>query len=463
MNPKLYTLKSAFGGHPAGETIELDPEHVSTKGLIANGTIEEAKGAMDDVLAKAIAKAIEDNRAANNAAIVEGIQLASKAVSTSSKGPRIDLIEAEADKTKGFGDWLANVGILACQEATPEQQKAASERIGKVYGSTYSQWNTKASPNRESSGPAGGYVTPTEYTTEIWKIAIEDTILASKARKRPMVSNELKYPKLDQTGTASAGVATGYLGGVVAGWSSETNTGNQTQLKLRQGSLKAGELKGYTVITNELLQDNAAGLAAMINELFGEAIAYYTDLATLVGDGVDKPTGVIGAASTINTGPNSGGRTTAGTIVYADLVRLRSKLLPKSALNAFWVFNQTCMDPLLNMKDGSNRNIWLPNFPGGKDGPVSSFGSGRLLDLPYFFTEKTPVLGTSGDVLLVDPNGYMIGDRMSLEIAASPHVNFLQNEMTYRFIARVAGQPMLDAPFTMLDGTNQLSTAVTLN
>jgi hypothetical protein len=51
---------------------------------------------------------------------------------------------------------------------------------------------------------------------------------------------------------------------------------------------------------------------------------------------------------------------------------------------------------------------------------------------------------------------------MGLEIAASPHVNFLNNEMTYRFVARVAGQPILDAPFTMLDGTNQLSHFVSL-
>ena len=78
------------------------------------------------------------------------------------------------------------------------------------------------------------------------------------------------------------------------------------------------------------------------------------------------------------------------------------------------------------------------------------------------WTEKTSALGTPGDVLLVDPQGYMIGDRMALEIAASPHVNFLNREMTYRFVARVAGQPLLDKPFTMLNG-GTLSTFISLN
>ena len=202
---------------------------------------------------------------------------------------------------------------------------------------------------------------------------------------------------------------------------------------------------------------------SLITELFAEANSYYIDLATLIGDGVDKPIGVVGATATLTTGPNAGARTTAGTVAYADLAWLKSKLLPRSLKTAFWIFNQTVMPKLYGLQDGSGRSIWLPNVPGSSGGGVAFAANERLLGLPIVFTEKTPVVGTAGDVLLVDPLGYMIGDRMGLEIAASPHVNFLNNEMTYRFISRVAGQPMLDKPFTMIDGTNQLSHFVALN
>jgi HK97 family phage major capsid protein len=400
-----------------------------------------------------------------------GMTLAKSSHKVGGSGPDIEVTKDESDQVpKTFGDWLQNVGFLEHPETSYQTKTLADKRLKEVYktksvgadgfkGNFVGIGVGKATGTMmESSGPTGGYAVPPEYVTDIWKIAVEDTILASRARKRAMASNELKYPKLDQTGTNIAGVATGYLGGVVAGWSAETYTGNQTRASLKQGVLKAGELKGYTIVTNELLQDNKGGLEALIRELFAEAISYYTDLATLVGDGVDKPYGVVNHASTLTVNRSGG----ANTFVYADAVSMKSKLLAKSMQTAFWVMNQTVMPQLMSMTDGAGRNIWLPNVPGGVDGPVTYGTNSRFLELPYFWTEKLPALGTKGDVTLVDPLGYMIGDRMALEIAASPHAFFLNNEMAYRFIARIAGQPMLDLPFTMLDGAHQLSTAVVL-
>lgn len=375
---------------------------------------------------------------------------------------RIDGGLSEAEKTMSFGDQLVQIGIVCNHESTPRQIEESANRLEKCYKSKYREWDTKASATMvENTGTNGGYGVFPEYTQEIFRIAIEGTIIASRARKRPMSGNVLYYPKLDQTDTRATN-QTGYLGGVVAGWANETKSGNQTSAKLKQGILKTGELVGYTVVTNELLADNAIGLEAILKELFAEAVGYYTDLATLVGDGVDKPVGVVGAPATLVTGPNAGSRTTASKVVYEDLVWLKSKLLPGSLKTARFIFNQTVMNELYLLKDGSNRNIWLPNFPGGDRGPVSGTGAPTVLDLPYDFTEKTPVLGVTGDVMLVDPMGYLLGERMGLEVAASPHVNFLNREMTYRFVARIGGQPLLDKPFTMIDGTNQLSTFVAL-
>ena len=78
-------------------------------------------------------------------------------------------------------------------------------------------------------------------------------------------------------------------------------------------------------------------------------------------------------------------------------------------------------------------------------------------------TEKVPALGTKGDLSLIDPSFYVIGDRMSIEIAASEHVNFLKNQMTWRVVERVDGQPWLDKPITLQDATTQVSPFVVLN
>ena len=65
--------------------------------------------------------------------------------------------------------------------------------------------------------------------------------------------------------------------------------------------------------------------------------------------------------------------------------------------------------------------------------------------------------------MLVDPRQYFSATRPDIEIAASEHYKFLNNQVTYRFIFRGDGRSWLDAPFTMQDGTNQLSPFVVLN
>src|SRR5258708_25027071 len=51
--------------------------------------------------------------------------------------------------------------------------------------------------------------------------------------------------------------------------------------------------------------------------------------------------------------------------------------------------------------------------------------------------------------MLLDASLYVVGDRMQIEIAASEHVNFLKNQMTWRVVERVDGQPWLDKPITL--------------
>ena len=51
---------------------------------------------------------------------------------------------------------------------------------------------------------------------------------------------------------------------------------------------------------------------------------------------------------------------------------------------------------------------------------------------------------------------------MTTEIAASEHVNFLQNQMTWRVVRRVDGRPWMDNPVTLQDGTSQVSPFITL-
>jgi hypothetical protein len=85
-----------------------------------------------------------------------------------------------------------------------------------------------------------------------------------------------------------------------------------------------------------------------------------------------------------------------------------------------------------------------------------------LAGFPLFCSEKLPALGTKGDLILIDPRYYRIGDR-SLTIAASEHVNFLKNQIVFRVTRRDDGQPWIEKPITLQDGATTVSPFVVLN
>src|SRR6202008_961246 len=98
----------------------------------------------------------------------------------------------------------------------------------------------------------------------------------------------------------------------------------------------------------------------------------------------------------------------------ADVATMLSKLLPLSYNRAIWVASPSVVPQLLQLKDGANRAIFISIDQGAPKTPVWN-----LLGRPAFATEKLPVLGTKGDIVLIDPSMYVIGDRMSIEITAS--------------------------------------------
>jgi HK97 family phage major capsid protein len=151
-------------------------------------------------------------------------------------------------------------------------------------------------------------------------------------------------------------------------------------------------------------------------------------------------------------------RLTANQVQFADVATMWSKLLPRSWNRAFWVFSPSVVPQLLQLKDGANRAIFISIDQGAAKAP-----NWTLLGRPALATEKVPALGTRGDLMLIDPQLYVIGDRMSIEIAASEHVNFLKNQMTWRVVERVDGQPWLSAPVTLQDASTQVSPFVVLN
>src|SRR5207244_228147 len=100
------------------------------------------------------------------------------------------------------------------------------------------------------------------------------SIVRRRATVIPMTARTVKVPVLDVTTPPSAGDSA-MLGGVVARWTEEATSLNETEPNLKDVELTNYELSGYSKISNTLLADGAIGLEALLTQIFARAIAWY--------------------------------------------------------------------------------------------------------------------------------------------------------------------------------------------
>ena len=78
--------------------------------------------------------------------------------------------------------------------------------------------------------------------------------------------------------------------------------------------------------------------------------------------------------------------------------------------------------------------------------------AGTLFGFPLYVSEKVPVLGTAGDISLVDPSQYGYAKRQGLEVGLSEHFLFDTDQIAYRFKLRHDAKSLWRAPYTQADG-----------
>jgi hypothetical protein len=134
-------------------------------------------------------------------------------------------------------------------------------------------------------------------------------------------------------------------------------------------------------------------------------------------------------------------------------------LLPQSYTSAIWLVSPDVVTELLN--------IFL-NFGAATTGVTPppqwlDLNARTLLGRPFYATEHVPKLGTAGDVALVDPSFYVIGDRLTASVVGSPHAAFSTDKTVFRLVHRVDGRPWLGTAVTPKNGSQTVSPIVTLN
>jgi hypothetical protein len=381
----------------------------------------------------------------------------------------------------------------------------------------------------ESSGQAGGYAVPLEYTVALLDTVAESSFVEPNAYVVDMTAAETLCPKPDlesmgalgvspffggmqfsyvqgnqggmvksavisnvavtsnvatittaaahgfTTGQTAvvAGLATTALNGswaitvvtattftfavVTANVSSVADNGtvtvytNESEPKFKQLSLRACDLIGTLVVSNQFVEDIGEDGELALMRLFGKALAWYKEWYWFNGQGaaISQPVGMLYAPCTITTASRSG----ANAINAADLMSMADRMLPSGWGTALWAVNPKSLTQIGTIAQFLV-NVSRDDTPGAV---------GFLLGRPLYVSEKLPTLGTAGDIILFDPMLYVIGNRQDVLIEASPHPKFTTQQTVFRIWARCDGKSLLDAPATMADGSNTVSSVVLLH
>lgn len=357
---------------------------------------------------------------------------------TRTNGGRIDLIEAEADRRKGLGDFLLAVVASGERAAPPATQDAAHERLERIYKSKRSLVAT--------SGTAGGWLLPTSMTLDLLRSAAETAIVRPRATVVPMDAVQVDLPMLDATTPQSAGTPP-WFGGFAPNWAADGAAIPESDMRFKSAKLSANALTAYFEVSATMLRSAAAGLEVMLRRVIGDAVAYVEDRAFLTRVTPGAPLGILAADCLATTAA----RGSATAITDGNRRSMRAKCLPVSRSRAAFVVSTAVEDEFL--ADARTTEFLDPTT-----GRVRQFlGKNEVLT-----TDKTPGLNSLGDVLLADLAYYVIGDALSMEISVSDHYKFRTNQVAFRLVHLVAGMPWFNDEITLIDGTTTVSPFVAL-
>jgi len=220
--------------------------------------------------------------------------------------------------------------------------------------------------------------------------------------------------------------------------------------------LKLKKIIGLCYATDELLDDSSA-LQSVITQGFQSEMGFKLDDGIINGTGAGQLLGLMNSPATVTVTKETG--QDASTVVYENIVKMWSRLLPDAQMDAIWLINQDVFPSLATMGlavGTGGSSVYLP--PGG----ASAQPYAQLLGRPVIPMEQCQTLGTKGDIILFSPSGYLFVDKGGMKSDSSIHVQFVTDQTCFRFVYRCDGQPKLAKAITPYKGTNTLSYAVVL-
>jgi HK97 family phage major capsid protein len=301
--------------------------------------------------------------------------------------------------------------------------------------------NAVTTYGNESVGADGGFLVPNDFRSAILSAWDAEENAISKFTPIITNSNVVSIPTSETTPHGTTGIQT-Y-------WVDEGGTITPTKPVVKLINITLWKVAGLVHLTDEMLSDAPAMQSFTAAEI-GRSLSSKVSEALIAGDGNGKPQGLLNSPAKVTFT-----RTTASKVKAEDVTGMVARLRPAAYGKSFWLMHSSVYPQLQQMLLGTIP-IWANNYV---DSPY-----GTLLGRPIFVSEYCSTLGTSGDIVLCNPAGYVVAKKAAgVEMATTIAFAFDQGLNSLRAQVRIGGTPLLSAALGRKNGSDTLSDFVVLS
>jgi len=325
------------------------------------------------------------------------------------------------------------------------QQLAAVMRAGMPGGTVDPRLlrGAAATGLNETVPSDGGFLVQQDFATVLLQDVFQTGILAQRCRRVTISGNAngIKINGVDETSRAST-----RWGGILGYWASEAEEKTKSKPKFRQIELNLKKLIGLCYATEELIQD-AAALEGIIRSGFASEFGFLVDDAIINGTGAGQPLGILNSGCLVTVSKEAG--QAPATVLAENVIKMYSRIFAQSRQNAVWLINQNVEPQLFTMSLSVGTGgvpVYMPA------GGLSGAPYGTLFGRPVIPIEQCATLGTVGDIIFADLNGYILAEKGGIQSDMSIHVRFIYDEQVFRFVLRLDGQPVRASALTPYKG-----------
>jgi HK97 family phage major capsid protein len=309
--------------------------------------------------------------------------------------------QEEAEYKTALFDWMRAPKDFDREQRMHQAYKALEAKSGA------DGREKRATQTVVGNNAAGGYALPEVIERTIARLSADISPIRQIATVRTVGSTD--YKELFD------------IGGAGFEWVGEGDTRNQTNTpNLVEVAPTFGTASAKPQASEESMDDLFFNVEDWLTGSASESMAVGEGAAFIGGDGVKKPTGILGGPAPVITGDAArafgtlqylaSGQAAAmptNPEVFLDMVYA---LRARYRNNAQWLTSKLILAALRKYKDGDGRYLWQPALTAGQPATFLGYGITEAEDMPSLAANAFPL--AFGDF----KEGYLICDRVGMRI-----------------------------------------------